>query len=68
MRSHRVVLPAPPLDQDPGFREGVEDLAVQQFIPPTGAVVYYLYFASQNKTGARIVKDIFDTYGARGTA
>ena len=53
---------------DPGFREGVEDLAVQQFIPPTGAVVYYLYFASQNKTGARIVKDIFDTYGARGTA
>ena len=33
-----------------------------------GAVVYYLYFASQNETGARIVKDIFDTYSTRGAA
>ena len=25
----------------------------------SGAVVYYLYFASPNKTGAKIVGDIF---------
>ena len=27
-----------------------------------GAVVYYLFFASPNRTGAKIVKDIFDRY------
>ena len=32
-----------------------------------GAVVYYLYFASPNDTGARIVGEIFDTYRTRGT-
>ena len=31
-----------------------------------GAVVYYLYFASPNRTGARIVGDIFDKYRSRG--
>jgi len=32
----------------------------------TGAVVYYLFFASPNKTGAKIVKDIFNEYKDRG--
>jgi hypothetical protein len=27
-----------------------------------GALVYYLYFASPNKTGASIVSDIFKKY------
>jgi hypothetical protein len=31
----------------------------------TGAVVYYLFFASPNETGAKIVKDIFRKYGNR---
>jgi three-Cys-motif partner protein len=31
-----------------------------------GAVVYYLYFASPNDTGARIVTDIFDRYRNEG--
>ena len=57
------------------FRLRLEKIASFAYVPPPmpmrnskGAVVYYLYFASQNKTGARIVKDIFDTYGSRGTA
>ena len=44
--------------------------AVPEPIPmrnKTGAVVYYLFFASPNKTGAKIVKDIFNTYRNRGT-
>jgi hypothetical protein len=31
-----------------------------------GAVVYYLYFASPNATGGRIVSQIFDKYRAKG--
>lgn len=31
-----------------------------------GAIVYYLFFASQNKTGADIVKQIFDKYRNQG--
>ena len=31
-----------------------------------GAIVYYLFFASPNNTGAKIVKDIFDKYRDRG--
>ncbi|HSW56776.1 MAG TPA: three-Cys-motif partner protein TcmP [Dehalococcoidales bacterium] len=33
-----------------------------------GATIYYLYFATQDKTGAKIVDEIFDKYRARGTA
>ena len=57
------------------FRLRLKKIARFAYVPPPmpmrnskGAVVYYLYFASQNKTGARIVKDIFDTYSTRGTA
>jgi len=32
----------------------------------TGSVLYYLFFASPNKTGAKIVKDIFNNYKDRG--
>ena len=32
----------------------------------TGSVLYYLFFASPNKIGAKIVKDIFNTYKDRG--
>jgi three-Cys-motif partner protein len=31
-----------------------------------GAIVYYLFFASPNKTGHKIVKDIFDKYKNKG--
>jgi three-Cys-motif partner protein len=32
-----------------------------------GAVVYYLFFASPNETGAKIVGEIFDKYRSRGS-
>ena len=55
------------------FRVRLQDVAGFQYVPAPmpmrnkkGAVVYYLFFASQNKTGARIVKNIFDKYRARG--
>jgi hypothetical protein len=31
-----------------------------------GATVYYLFFASPNKTGGKIVKQIFDKYKDMG--
>lgn len=55
------------------FRVRLQDVAGFQYVPAPmpmrnekGAVVYYLFFASQNKDGARIVKDIFNKYRARG--
>ena len=36
MRSHRVVVPAPLLDDDGGFFKSVEDLAIEQFVPEAG--------------------------------
>jgi len=30
-----------------------------------GAVVYYLYFASQKDVANKIVREIFETHGAR---
>jgi three-Cys-motif partner protein len=51
------------------FRKRLEDVAGFKYVPQpvpmrnsTGAVVYYLYFASPNKIGARIVGDIFRKY------
>jgi three-Cys-motif partner protein len=48
------------------FRKRLEEVAGFQYVPEPvpmrnsrGAVVYYLYFASQNKTGAKIVDHIF---------
>jgi three-Cys-motif partner protein len=51
------------------FRKRIKDVAKFKYVPEplpmknsNGAVVYYLFFASPNKTGARIVGDIFDKY------
>jgi len=33
-----------------------------------GAVIYYLFFASPNRNGATIVKDIFEKYRSKGVA
>ena len=57
------------------FRMRLEKAAGFAYVPPPmpmrnskGAVVYYLYFASQNRTGAKIVNDIFETYRTRGAS
>ena len=56
------------------FRNRLRLVAQFRYVPQPipmrnkqGAVVYYLYFASQNQTGAKIVKDIFDKYRDYGT-
>jgi hypothetical protein len=36
VQSHRVVVPAPLLDDDAGFLEGVEALAIEQLVPEAG--------------------------------
>lgn len=55
------------------FRERLEKVAGFKFVPPPipmrnnqGATVYYFYFASPNKTGAKIVTSIFNKYRERG--
>jgi three-Cys-motif partner protein len=51
-----------------GFRQRLTEAGFAYVPEPlpmknsTGAVVYYLYFASPNKTGGKIVKDIFAKY------
>jgi three-Cys-motif partner protein len=56
------------------FRERLEKRAGFKFVPEplpmrnrNGAVIYYLYFASPNKTGKNIVSDIFSKYRDRVT-
>lgn len=56
------------------FRERLRRVAGFKFVPEpipmrnsTNAVVYYLFFASPNGTGAKIVKQIFDKYRDRRT-
>lgn len=51
------------------FRKRLQSVAGFTYVPPpiamknsNNATVYYLYFASPNKTGARIVEDIFNRY------
>lgn len=55
------------------FRERLEQVAGFKYVPQPipmrnskGAIVYYLFFASPNETGAKIVKDIFAKYENRG--
>lgn len=55
------------------FRKRLKNVAEFEYVPKPipmrnqkGAVVYYLFFASQNKTGAGIIEDIFNTYRERG--
>ena len=54
------------------FRERLKKVAGFKFVPDPmpmrnsqGAIVYYLFFASPDPTGDKIVKDIFDTYRDR---
>jgi three-Cys-motif partner protein len=54
------------------FRRRLIDEAGFKFVPKPipmknskGAVIYYLYFASPNNTGGRIVADIFNKYRDR---
>ena len=51
------------------FRDRLQQVAGFKFVPPplpmrnsSRAIVYYLYFASPNKTGDRIVRYIFDKF------
>ncbi|MFZ5494591.1 MAG: three-Cys-motif partner protein TcmP [Verrucomicrobiota bacterium] len=51
------------------FRERLKKVAGFEFVPepvamkiPQGAVVYFLFFASNNQTGARIANDIMKKY------
>lgn len=53
------------------FRNRLRAVAGFKFVPDplpmrnsTNAVIYYLFFASQNETGARIATDIFRRYAA----
>lgn len=55
------------------FRQRLRQVAGFEFVPKPipmrnkkGAVIYYLFFASPNKTGADIVEDIFEKYRNRG--
>jgi len=57
------------------FRQRLQKVAGFKYVPDPmpmrnskGAVVYYLYFASQSDTGSRIVSDIFNTYRDSGGA
>jgi three-Cys-motif partner protein len=55
------------------FRERLRKVAGFDYVPDPipmrntrGAIVYYLFFASPNKIGAKIVDDIFDKYRNKG--
>lgn len=57
------------------FRSRLESVAEFKYVPKPvpmrnakGATIYYLFFASPNKTGASIVEDIFNAYRTRGIA
>jgi three-Cys-motif partner protein len=57
------------------FRARLKDVAGFQYVPAPmpmrnkkGVVVYYLFFASPNQTGNKIVEDIFKKYQNRGLA
>jgi three-Cys-motif partner protein len=55
------------------FRKRLREAAHFDYVPEPipmrnnqGAIVYYLYFASQNQTGAKIARDILRKYHDRG--
>ncbi len=56
-----------------GFRQRLKNIAGFKYVPKplpmrntNGAIVYYLFFASPNKTGHKIVDDIFTKYANHG--
>lgn len=55
------------------YRQRLKNVAEFRHVPPplpmrnsSGAVIYYLFFASPNQKGAKIVDDIFNAYRKRG--
>jgi len=55
------------------FRKRLKKVAGFKYVPEPmpmrntkGGVVYYLFFASPNETGGKIVREIFDTYRNKG--
>ena len=55
------------------YRKRLKEVASFKYVPRPlpmrnsgGAIIYYLFFASPNATGARIVEDIFERYRQRG--
>jgi three-Cys-motif partner protein len=55
------------------FRKRLQEKAGFAYVPKPipmrnekGAIVYYLFFASPNKIGGKIVKDIFEKYRMKG--
>jgi three-Cys-motif partner protein len=57
------------------FRQRLKEVAGFKYVPKPmpmrnekGAVIYYLFFASPNNTGATIVEDIFNNYRTKGVA
>ena len=60
------------LDVVQGFKQRLKEKAGFEYVADPlpmrtqqGAIVYYLFFASQNRVGAKIVKEIFDKYRER---
>jgi len=57
------------------YRKRLREVAGFKYVPEPipmrnsrGAIVYYLFFASSNKTGPEIVADIFGNYRGRGAS
>jgi len=57
------------------FRKRLKEKAGFRYVPESipmrnanGATIFYLFFASPNKTGEKIAKNIFDKYKNRGLA
>jgi len=55
------------------FRKRLNEVAGFKYVPEpipmrntNGAIIYYLFFASENKNGDKIVKEIFDKYKNKG--
>jgi three-Cys-motif partner protein len=55
------------------FRDRLRKVAGFEYVPEPipmrnskGSVIYYLFFASPNRTGGKIVKNIFDNYRDKG--
>jgi len=55
------------------YRKRLKEVAGFKYVPrplpmrnSTGSIVYYLFFASPNATGNKIVEDIFERYRERG--
>jgi three-Cys-motif partner protein len=55
------------------YRNRLKDVAHFKYVPQplpmrnsSGAIIYYLFFASPNVTGGKIVEDIFERYRERG--